>query len=139
MIPDLIYEIALVIVRDLMESKMLRLSLLWLRKKYESNALELFCMLERVLEDDNQSMSEKKMSSKLQRALENLVEKGVSLDNLPTDREATDWNVIAEETSLEQLELVALKTHKEQQLQQVSLNLWVAHWQPRLGFTARTP
>eukprot|EP00978_Attheya_sp_CCMP212_P024156 scaffold75504_cov56-Attheya_sp.AAC.1 len=55
------------------------------------------------------------MSANLRRALEKLGGKGASLDDLPTDREATDWNVIAAETSLGPLELVALKTYKVQQ------------------------
>ena len=55
------------------------------------------------------------MSANLRRALKKLEEKGGSLDDLPTNREATDWNVIAGESSLGPLELVALKTHREQQ------------------------
>ena len=58
------------------------------------------------------------MSANLRCALEKLEGNGGSLDDLPTDREATDWNVIAAETSLRPLELVALKTHREQQQQQ---------------------
>ena len=58
------------------------------------------------------------MSANLRRALKKLEEKGGSLDDLPTNREATDWNVIAAESSLGPLELVALKTHREQQQHQ---------------------
>ena len=58
------------------------------------------------------------MSANLPRALKKLKEKGGSLDDLPTNREATDWNVIAAESSLGPLELVALKTHREQQQHQ---------------------
>ena len=55
------------------------------------------------------------MSANLRRALKKLEEKGGSLDDLPTNREATDWNVIAAESSLGPLKLVVLKTHREQQ------------------------
>lgn len=55
------------------------------------------------------------MSPNHRRALEKLQGKEVSLDDLPDDREAGDWTVIAEQTGLEPLELVALKNHKQQQ------------------------
>ena len=62
-------------------------------------------------------MQRKKRAANLRRALEELEGKGGSLDDLPTNREATDWNVMAAETSLGPLELVALKTHRGQQQQ----------------------
>ena len=65
-----------------------------------------------------QSASTTTMSANLRRALKKLEEKGGSLDDLPTNCEATDWNVIAAESSLGPLELVALKTHREQQQHQ---------------------
>ena len=58
------------------------------------------------------------MPANLRQALKNLEEKGGSLDDLPTKCEATDWNVIAAESSLGPLELVVLKTHREQQQHQ---------------------
>ena len=40
------------------------------------------------------------MSTNLCRALEKIKRNGGSLEDLPTDREATDWNVIAAEKCL---------------------------------------
>ena len=60
-------------------------------------------------------MSEKKPSTFLREALNKLEKRGLSLADCPSNREATDWQVVAAETNLEALELVALKTYKEQQ------------------------
>eukprot|EP00542_Grammatophora_oceanica_P009931 CAMPEP_0194044448 /NCGR_PEP_ID=MMETSP0009_2-20130614/15916_1 /TAXON_ID=210454 /ORGANISM="Grammatophora oceanica, Strain CCMP 410" /LENGTH=433 /DNA_ID=CAMNT_0038688973 /DNA_START=164 /DNA_END=1462 /DNA_ORIENTATION=+ len=60
-------------------------------------------------------MSQETPSPGFLRALQKIQGLGFSLDDLPANREATDWDVIAEEASLERFEVVALKTHREQQ------------------------
>ena len=64
--------------------------------------------------------SEKKISPALERALGEIGEKELTLNDLPVARDAGDWGTINRSAKLQLLELVALKTCREDQQQRSS-------------------
>ena len=69
--------------------------------------------------------SEKKISPALERALGEIGEKELTLNDLPVACDAEDWGTISRAAELQLLELVALKTCREDQQQRSSsTTLW---------------